>query len=210
MKINDYLKALCVLSSCTLLGPAKVQALDCCVGYMYVQLNDETVGGCYIFENAFYNAGSDPYCSENHRDPDGNKYSHAHTWEAFPFWDNEEYVTIDRSDMAWDRAKTDYVRVSSSTFLVNCYSYATDAPTPLASDGWVAFTNPSSMAEVTTKKKSFPVPADHCIVITATAQILEDSPILVTGTIEKCSSGGVYSKSWPNGLNATNVRKKKN
>lgn len=212
MQAKYHIKVLCVILFCAFAWRSRVEAVtDFGIPFKYKNTTNETEivwTGTYPFVNASYSATED--CPTHHRTPDGQQYEHGHSWEAFgnfavqnPDTGNMDLVTAEKSDWAWDAfygvgVCANVSRYSGSTFLKNCYSYATDAPTPMPFDGWISWTVESEQCELTVKKKSNKkYGADHCIVISS-IDMSEGStpPCVVTSTSEKNASSGVYNISY--------------
>lgn len=149
------------------------------------------------FEGVVYDVNLPTYCCEDHRDPDGNKYQHAHLPHGFPF---ESYphgnaiVTQQMSDWAWDSEYEDKVRQSNSTFELNCYAHACDAPTVMFHNAWLGnFTLPVGPQDVGTAVISYG-DEDHVVRITEIVNhgTSQDPDFEIISTSEKNGSGGVY------------------
>jgi hypothetical protein len=208
-------KVLCAVFCCGFVGEWAVKdgPTGQYVSYFFKDtMSASTLTGEVLFLPPYglYAAADDPYCPEDHRTPHtsgtGNRYSHIHTYEAFPFWtlpnNQGYYVTATKSDWAWDAQY--YVHCSStSTFLGNCFSYATDQPTWGTADGYAAWTSQSSQCEATSLKKSYLPNANHAIVIVQTViPPLGESTCVIMKTSEKNGTSGVYDLGWgPVGLN---------
>jgi len=169
-----------------------------------------------IFRNAaIFDPGLLPtYCCEDHRDPDGNRYQHAHLPHGFPFYhagDNVE-VTVQMSDWAWNYDYANQSRQSGSTFSKNCFAYACDAPTVIFYQAWYNnFTLPSSLGEITSSIRSYG-DEGHVIRITDIDNIgTEGNPeYVVSSSSEKNASGGVYAGAWlPLGMQPYGVLRKR-
>jgi len=100
----------------------------------------EDIGPLFVlFPDTFWTpTGS--YCSEDHRDPDGDRYEHSHLPHGFPFDHDGTTVTAQMSDWAWDAYYAGQTRISNSTFSKNCFAYAEGAPTVMFAPGWFDFT----------------------------------------------------------------------
>ncbi len=207
----DLLRPSCVLLFVTIAGQAAVVEAAGGVTMPFRYRNTQagaTIQGEGTFQDVYYD-GAGLYCAANHRDPDGNKYGHAHLPHAFPFVAGGDTVTAGKSDWAWDAHYVSYTRDSGSTFTLNCFAHAAGAPTVMFHDGWTAWTNASTQCEVTTKTKSYG-DAGHVIKIVSIYNFPEE-PCVISQTTEKNASGGVYSHGWlPVGINADKpVRKLK-
>jgi hypothetical protein len=168
------------------------------------------------FRNVYYDPDKTVYCTENHRDPDGKKYGHAHLPHFFPFnvrlGGEAVAVTVQKSDWAWDAHYAGYTKVSGSTFALNCFAYAVSAPTVMFLPGWEAFTAPSSLAEETAKTRSYGNQGHVVKILIIQDRGEGQNPrYIVTSTIEKNASGGVYRKNWdpPNGAATFGVVRKR-
>ncbi len=165
--------------------------------------NGATISGVRQFWNVAYNESTPTYCCQNHRDPDGNKYCHAHLPHGFPFDCQGTTITQQMSDWAWDAEYANQTRQSGSTFRHNCYSYSCDAPTVMFHEAWYNnFTLSSSLSEATTQIRSFG-DDDHVIRITGIYNKgTEQNPeYVVSHSVEKNGSSGIYSGAWlPMGL----------
>lgn len=156
-----------------------------------------TYGTERIFANTYYTPVGEDYCLQNHRDPDNNKYTHAHLPHgfSFPCWNVPEQqwdtVTVTKSDWAWNAAYSGYTYKSGSTFVHNCFSYAVGAPTVTFHDGWHAFTDVAPLNQATSMSQ-----AGHAIKITVSSTGGCIPEYYVSKTIEKQASGGIYEKSW--------------
>lgn len=157
-------------------------------------VNGVTIDGSEAFIGVAY-LTTGAYCAANHRDPDGNKYVHAHLPDHFPFVPSgsTDNVTAQKSDWAWDAYYSSYTRVSGSTFSKNCFAYVAGSPTVMFYDGWTQFTTNSSQCEITTKPKSY---GDSGHIIAITAIYTEFDPCVISESYEKNASGGVYSHEW--------------
>jgi len=215
MKINNYLKLFCVFSCCTVLGAAKAeaQAGDALMSYKAVGIDGyPIVSGTVRFPNAFYTP--DQYCAENHLAPDKQKYPHSHTTDPFPFYCDAigANVTVQNSDQAWQYYYNDtrgpgYELVSSSSFLQNCYSYITKAPTPIESEAfyphWTFSISGTSLEHRPTGKQSYTlwrIGIDHAVGIDKAGPVNETGPVQILRTLEKNASGPVFKKTYPNGM----------
>lgn len=162
--------------------------------------NGATIQGNAQIQNCFWDGTA--ACPANHKDPGNNNYPHAHLPGLFPFnVQNGDNVTTQKSDWAWDADYAGYTRVSGSTFELNCFGYASEAPTAMFKPGWETFTDASTQCENTNKTKSYG-DDNHCIKITATQAAAKHAAggevctCTIKSTIEKNASGGVYSKDW--------------
>lgn len=177
---------------------ALADVLDVGIPFKYqVVQGGATVSGTRVFIGLRFTPQGQ-YCPANHRDPDGNKYDHAHLPHDFPFWDYSTgipiNVTEEKSDWAWDEFYADYSRESGSTFAANCYTHCTGSPTVLSPDGYAQFTSGSSLCENTQKGKSYKT-GDH--VVSFAVEYTEwHSVCVLKHTSEKNASSGVYSKDW--------------
>jgi hypothetical protein len=163
--------------------------------------NGDIHSGTYNFANTAYFPTGEGYCTENHRDPDGNKYGHSHLPVGFPltitFNGNPNYqVTVTKSNWAWNDIYAGYTPAGDSTFALNCFAYAVNAPTVTFYDGWCAFTNIVPFVSATTMATT-----SHAIKI-GTEETPDEylcaphDPVYVCSTDEKNASGGTYTKSW--------------
>jgi hypothetical protein len=203
MKIK--LLSLTVLKNCLILmlivafaviGSETVRSdiVDIVMPFYYRNTPDGTTyGGARLFEGAGYTAAG-TYCAEDHRDPSGNRYVHAHLPFGFPFSHGSDTVTSTKSDWAWTAIYDSYNMESGSTFELNCFAHAASAPTVMFHPGWEAFTPPSSVCEITPKRKSYG-DEGHVVVITG---IYSPKPgtCVISSTSEKIASGGVYTRGW--------------
>lgn len=155
------------------------------------------------FGSTLYHPTIGIYCPEDHRDPDGNRYPHAHLPHGFPFtrgylqfyptfeWVEDE-VTAQKSDWAWNAHYGQaYTRHSSSTFTTNCFAFAVGASTAMGFDAWIAFTRSyASVDEVTTVAHT-----GHAIKVTMSPDWCNPGKHYVSYTVEKNASSGVYSNN---------------
>jgi len=107
--------------------------------------NGITMYGALRFVDTFYEG----VCPQHHEDPDGYPYPHSHLPHGFPFDGPGYEITAQMSDWAWDAADEyrNQERITGSTFALNCYAYAVNAPTVMFYDGWIAFTTPTQYPE---------------------------------------------------------------
>ena len=153
--------------------------------------NGQTVGHTRTFVGVGY-LTTGVYCTENHRDPDGNKYIHGHLPHGYTYTHNSNSITTTKSDWAWNAYYTGYSKVSASTFIANCFTYAASTPTVTFLDGWRVFTTASSL-EASGVNKSYG-DAGHVILIVEQETSLGCK--LIKKTREKNASSGVYEKTW--------------
>ncbi|MHC4344997.1 MAG: hypothetical protein ACYSUP_09965 [Planctomycetota bacterium] len=145
------------------------------------------------FLEEFPNTGWTPggaYCSDDHRDPDGERYEHSHLPHGFPFTHNGNTVTVQKSDWAWDPYYPNQTRISNSTFSMNCYAYAEDAPTVMFCDGWVAFTIGTSLPSGTSLGTTGHARKIEAVYYKSCAYWV------ISQTAEKNASSGVYRGGW--------------
>jgi len=187
---------------CSIVSLASSEALaaiyDTVMPYSYRNTKEgATYSGCWIFDSTGYTPEGEDYCEDDHRDPDGNKYAHAHLPLGFPFdrwnWITEELdtVTVTKSDWAWDAHYSGYTKSSSSTFVHNCFSHAVSAPTVTFYEGWDAFTDVVSLSLATSMADM-----SHAIKITVSYQPGCSSGWYVSASDEKNASSGTYEKTW--------------
>jgi len=174
--------------------------------------NGTTESGIMLFTNVLYTGPPSCDCTEMHRDPDGNAYTHAHLPHGFDFLDGSTTVTVEMSDWAWD-ADAYFVmqsKISGSTFALNCFAYAAGAPEVIFHSGWEQWTDPSTECGDTEAVKNFCIlEHEHAVLITFT-DFVQFCPCRILGTCEKMASSGVYEGSWgPLGIVGDHYRKRK-
>ena len=215
MNTTDFVKCIAVIFCCAVAGQSVIASTNFPMWFWYrTNANSADIKRIFVFTNTYYM--STEQCPSNHLDPDGKNYSHGHTYDPFDFTDpvNNIVVTREKIDFAYDAAyQHPHDSGCGPTFLQNCYSYATDAPTPMDHAGWLQWTTNSSQCEDTGgKMKSFKDGTnDHVVAISATTNINEGSCV-ITQTKEKCAVSGIYTTYYTvsPGYNETNaVRKRK-
>jgi hypothetical protein len=208
-------RALYLLLIPYLVGGQLKAAQDFEIWFMYKDVEEgPTLYGSIIFANAHYRGDAEDYCADDHRTPDGGRYTHGHVVDdpfAEPFYYplTDHTVTAQKSDWAWDAALPNHTRVSGSTFRHNCYSHAAEAPTPMIKESWELFTELIGPCDEVENRRSFFQVPDHAIAITVMASFSYGCTI--TATSEKFASGGVYTAQYslPGGLGANPIRKRK-
>jgi len=174
--------------------------------YRYKEGNEIIVEE-HQFDNTAYYPTIGTYCTEDHRDPDGNKYEHSHLPHHFPFEDLERYnfdtqefnqVTVAKSDAAWQEHYVGYAQMTGSTFTGNCFAHAASAPTVMFKPGWEAFTIPSYACDISLQRKSMG-DASHVIKILDAVEYVNAETTFcgISWTSEKNASSGVFTKVWP-------------
>lgn len=155
--------------------------------------NGDTIDTDCRFDDSFYHPTEGDYCEEDHRDPDGSKYEHSHLPHGFGFWhgQRQNWVTEEMSDWAWDAEYTSYTQESGSTFSLNCFAYAEDAPTVMFYEGWDDFTDSCSLQYATSYAES-----GHAVKIEDVYYHPLYCKYVISYTEEKNASGGVYSHGW--------------
>jgi len=204
MKTTDRAKFAYAIFCCAFIGQPLIEAdeygVDWDLPYKFrVSENGTTYDGAFTFQECFYYYTEE--CSESHRDPDNNYYDHGHSWDPFDFQDKETEFWVGQQEVDWAYNANfgkDHDEGLGATFLGNCYSYVTDAPTPITVTAWQQnWTVPCSLCEITEKKKSFYVAGGHAILIYGTTDIYLDEPTcIITMTKEKEAASGVYTRSW--------------
>jgi len=170
------------------------------IGVLYYQF----VHGGYVYGGSvgFELYTCDAECPAAHKVPNtypALDYKHIHPTFDFPLYNHPvnggtTTVTATMSDLAYAAAYEGYTKVSGSSFLQNCYSYANNAPTASSPDAWYDWTVDYTLcAGAITPTSTLVMEGFHCVVFT---EAVTESPCLVATTHEKVSTGPVYTRAW--------------
>jgi hypothetical protein len=110
-----------------------------------------------------------------------------------------ESVTAAKSDTAWDAYYTGYTRLSGSTYVQNCYGYATGKGYWVGTAGFtrIVADEYNVYSDGPCKENCILKPAgDHCILLTACCPNGTAAWNFIAQTKEKNASSGVYKRDY--------------
>ena len=195
LKFSLLITLLCLTS----LSLASVSSTQ--MPYRYRNNEDgATISTSWTFPNTFFTTVG-TYCDTwlsipPCEDEESNIYEHSHLPHHFPFtspspWSDS--VTVTKSDWAWNAYYSGYTKLSNSTFVTNCYSYAVSCSRVIFHSCYINnWTFSSSLSEDTTETRSYANSSDGHAVRIDDIHHVDDCMWVVATTSEKHASGGVY------------------